>query len=717
MAIGSMTLPSTLGMNLGSTSNSPVTFSGIVSGVNTAALIQSILAQKQQPITSLQNEINAEKAQSAAITEINGRLSGLLTAIQQFDTPTYLQPMTAAVAPGGTTPQVSATASGGAAAGSFKVTVNHLATATTVSSPNAIGAAIDPTAVLNTTNLATAITAGTFTVNGTSISVDPTTDTLNSVMSKIQAAIPGSTVSLVNDASGRPNKIQISSGSPVTLGSGADTSNFLAATNLLASPSGNTRTSTGALGVTQTTLALSAAHLSGALGGTSGSFTINGQTFNWDTSQQSLNNVISAINANTSAGVTAAYNPINDTMTLTSKNTGSSAIQLADTSGTFLQAMGLTGAQTLGQNAQYTIDTGSGPTTQYSTTNNVQNAVPGVTLNLLAQGTTADTVTIGQDVSGTVSKVQSLVTAINGVLDDIRTQTAINPPSTTPNSLPSTTTGTTTPTTVAQPPLSGDTDIQAIADNLHRMLTSPMPGVTGSITTLGQIGISFGAVGSAVGTTNDLVVDTNALTSAIQNTPTAVANLFSAFTSQAALQTGGAGNIASIAGTPTGPRTAGTYSITTALNGGNADMTAIFTPSNGGQPTTTTVSNLAPNSTTLGLIPGLTIKLPGAFTAGTDTINLTTPTLGLGAQFENLLTPLTQIGGVLASRVSGYSADQAALQAQINQMNDNLAQEKTTLVNKFAAMETAIQLLQTQQSTLTAAGLTGSLTANGSTFG
>jgi len=692
----------------------PITFGGIVSGINTAALIQSILAQRQQPITNYQNQIAAEKAKAAAVAEISGRLSNLLTAIKQFSDPNYLQGKAASVQPGGSSPQVSVTASATAAAQTFKVTVQQLATSTSVTSPSAIGAAIDPTVPLNQTNLATAVTAGTFTVNGQQITVDPTTDTLNSVMAKIQAAIPGSTVQLVNDASGRPNLIQISASSPVTLGSGADTSNFLSATNLLASPGGTTRTSTAPLGVTETSVALQNAHLAGSLGGTSGSFVINGQTFTWDATAQSLNNIISAINANTAANVIATYNPTTDTVTLTSKSTGSTAIQLQDTSGTLLQALGLTGQQTLGKNAQYTIDTGSGPQTQYSTTNTVQNALPGVTLNLLQTGTTPDTVTIGQDVSGTVSKIQNLVSQINGVLDDIRTQTAINPPT-------STTNGTGPQQSQPNPqngPLAGDTTIEMIADQLRTFLISPMPGVSGPMNTLQSIGISFGAPGSALGTTNDLQVDTNTLTNALQTNPVAVANLFAAFGSQIAIQSGGAGNITSATGQPTGVRVPGTYSITTTVNGdGTANMTATFTPASGGTPMTTSLTNLQPGTTNTTLIPGVTLTFPSTFTAGTDTLNLTTPTLGLEAQFEQYLTPLTQAGGVLSSIQSGYQTDISDLQDQINEMNANLQIEKQMLVNKFAAMEIALQQLQTQQQALNAAGLTGQLTAGGVVFG
>ncbi|HZQ36438.1 MAG TPA: flagellar filament capping protein FliD [Dehalococcoidia bacterium] len=678
----------------GTSAAQPVTLTGLVSGLNTASLIQQIQAADKAKLQPIQNQISQQKTIQQAYTNLNSNLSALLSTVQSFSSASYLQGATANVLPGGASPTVSATANAGATPGSFKVTVNHLATATNVASPGAIGAAIDPNATLQSDKLAIAIQAGTFTVNGAQVTIDPTVDTLNSVIAKIQAAAPGTTAQLVNDASGRPNLLQISNPGGVQLGTGGDTSNFLAAMSLLASPTGNTRTSTANLGVVQTGATLQSANLSTPLNAGTGSFTVNGVTINWDASKDSLSTVLSEIN-NSSAGVTAMYNPANDTVAFVSKSTGSTAIQLQDTSGNFLAAIGVGGTtQTLGSNAQFQIDTGTGPTTYYSTTNTVHNAVPGVTLNLLQQNGATDTVTVGQDTNGALANINQFIAQINGTLDLIAQNTSASTSST------PTYTGQQSSSTPQNGPLAGDYDIQQIGYKLHQVLAGTIQGNTGGYTSLSQIGISFGPVGSAAGTTNHLQLNQQQFLNALQTNPSGVANLFSAFGAAGTLQPGGA-NIASTSGTPSSVRSPGSVNMTTVLNGdGSATVTAIFTPSNGSPATTTVASHVTPGSSNTTLVPGMTLTFNGALQAGTDTINITTPTLGFEAQLEQLLTPLTGSGGVLSTLQNDSNRAISDLNSQLTTMNTTLQNQTSRLQDEFTKMELALQQLNQQKNSL-----------------
>src|SRR5207253_1920961 len=95
-----------------------------------------------------------------------------------------------------------------------------------------------------------------------------------------------------------------------------------------------------------------------------------------------------------------------------------------------------------------------------------------------------------------------------------------------------------------------------------------------------------------------------AFRSALQNNAAGVANLFAAFSANAALQPGGV-NVQSLSGAPTGLRTAGSYKLTTVLTGANAGtVTAIFTPADG-SPETTSVASVSGGSTNTTLIPGV----------------------------------------------------------------------------------------------------------------
>ena len=143
---------------------------------------------------------------------------------------------------------------------------------------------------------------------------------LTDVVNLINGAAIGVTASVVNDSDGRPNLLQLTSGSTIQLGSAGDTSNFLAATHVLESPTASTRTSVRNLGTVSTTKVLTDARLQTALSASTGTFKINGVSLTYDETTDSLNNVISRINES-AAGVTATHDVQTDTLVLTSNDT------------------------------------------------------------------------------------------------------------------------------------------------------------------------------------------------------------------------------------------------------------------------------------------------------------------------------------------------------------------------------------------------------------
>lgn len=676
-----------------STNNQPIVMAGLVSGIDTKSIIQQLLNAQKGPLTIMQAKVAVRQQEQGAIKDIASRLSNLLTAIQNFDDPSYLQTKTAGVTAGGASATVAVTAAPGATVGSFQVTVDQLADATRVSSPNAIGAAITSGALLKDANFGIGVTAGSFTVNGVAITIDPAVDTLDAVMQRIRDTVPGVNVALVADSSGRMNALQISGGADVTLGSGGDTSNFLSATKLLSSPGSATRTSTGNLGVTQTGALLSGAQLVTPLGAPTGTFKVNGVEISYDSSRDSLSTVLSRIN-NSTAGVTATYDPVNDRVSFVNKTTGSTSIQLQDETGNFLAAIGVAGAaQTLGKNAKYEIDTGAGPVTRYSTTNTIADALPGVTLTLLKQGMSADTVTISQDIDGAVSHMRDLVSQVNSTLSFIDDKTKFDP------NVAKATADSSTPVTNGT--LAGDYTINQINDAIKQLLTSPIDGVTDGKKTLADLGLSFGNVGSKPGTTTTLVLDEAKFRAALQADPAGVSNVLAAFRSTATLNGGGTGALQGLSGAPSALRKPGTYSITTTLNDdGTAKITATFTPTDGGTGTTATVNSAVAGATLTNLIPGVAVTLKGALTAGTDTVTIGTPTRGIAAKLEQYLDPLTRTGGILAQRQDAATADITDMNNQIQRLNDNLNQQQQMLQDKFGRMEVALSKLQEQRSAL-----------------
>jgi len=89
-----------------------------------------------------------------------------------------------------------------------------------------IAAGMDPTVVLQVAGLSAPLAPGTFTINGTQFNVDPRTDTLAVIISRINGAGIGVTASLERDANGLFNIFRLTSAAPITLGAAGDTSNF-----------------------------------------------------------------------------------------------------------------------------------------------------------------------------------------------------------------------------------------------------------------------------------------------------------------------------------------------------------------------------------------------------------------------------------------------------------------------------------------------------------
>jgi flagellar hook-associated protein 1 FlgK len=102
------------------------------------------------------------------------------------------------------------------------------------------------TTPLRDTGLGDELTAGRFTVGSTQISIDPATDTLNSVMYKVTAALGGGATWGLDATTGR---VVITSSTSPSFGSSGDTSNFLQVTGIQASgvaQAGSTYTATAA---------------------------------------------------------------------------------------------------------------------------------------------------------------------------------------------------------------------------------------------------------------------------------------------------------------------------------------------------------------------------------------------------------------------------------------------------------------------------------------
>jgi flagellar hook-associated protein 2 len=414
----------------------------------------------------------------------------------------------------------TATADTAATTGTFAFNISQLASAAQINGTSDIGKPISPdgnlaNVVLSSAGFATAVTAGTFTVNGKQITV-ATTDTLQQVFDNIAAAT-NNTVTASYDTNADKITLTGAGNSEVILGSSADTSNFLQIAQLYSNGSGSI-TSTAALGRARLTDTLSSTNLTTAIndgGSGAGAFTINGVTINYNASTDSLQNVLARIN-NSSAGVTATYDSQNDRFVVANKTTGDIGIGMQDVTGNFLAATGLTaGALTHGKNLLYILNGGSQQlVSQTNTITQDSSNIAGLTVNALTEGTA--TITVGSDTNSIKTAIQSFINDYNTVQNYIGLQT-----SSTTDSTGNVTAGI----------LASDQDANSIISNLRSLSFAPISGLTGTLDQLAKLGIQTNGKDNTI-----QLSDSTALDNALAGNLNAVINLFSDSTNGVAVK-------------------------------------------------------------------------------------------------------------------------------------------------------------------------------------
>ena len=218
----------------------------------------------------------------------------------------------------------------------------------------------------------------------------------------------------------------------------------------------------------------------------------------------------------------------------------------------------------------------------------------------------------------------------------------------------------------------------------------------GNFSTLGQIGLSFGAVGAALGSTGTLQLDEAKFQNALATDPASVQSLLSTLTLGATLKPAGTGSVSSLTGTYSGSE-AGSYFLT---DNGAGNMTATFTPANGG-PSSAQSATYVANGTNTTLIPGMVLNFGAVPTAGTNDIVVTPTKQGAIGRVKDLLDVQAGSGGVMQKRQDRYTALTKDLDTQKTKMQEHIDSEMSVLRKKFAAMERAQARAQGLQSALT----------------
>jgi flagellar hook-associated protein 2 len=280
----------------------------------------------------------------------------------------------------------------------------------------------------------------------------------------------------------------------------------------LSNSGAGTVTSAGRLGTVTQTAPLSSGRLNGSItavdGSGNGSFSINGVSIAYNVNNDSLSGVLDRITQST-AGVTATYDALNDKVILTNKSTGNMGIALNETGGGLLDALNLSttvtspGSLVAGTDAKFRVNDGDWIS---STSNTFDSTVHGITgLSITANSTGTQTLSVQSDTSTMQTSIQDFITKFNSLQDLIEDKTKADVQGTTVN------TGV----------LYNNREVQTWARQLHQMAFGQIPGVTGSITHLDDLGIDFD------GTTGHLAIKNEAkLNTALANNPADVQSYF-----------------------------------------------------------------------------------------------------------------------------------------------------------------------------------------------
>jgi len=509
------------------TNQPPVSFPGIVSGINYDAIIQKLTSLTLSPETQLNNQLTSLNAANTELIKINTLFQCVQAALGDLSDPTLFDSWNAlssnlAVATAQGIPSATSVA------GTYTINCATVATATSVLSCTFAGHNINdlitsgPYAgqASNTVPLIDSYAAitpsdgsagqGSITVDGQVIKYNVNTQSLNAVLASINAAVD-STYDASFNISDVNGTIQVTGSKPITLGSATDSGNLLQVLKLDQAQVNNSGagpyTVSGTSGVGG--LDLAGSLNSGTDSGfntpvTSGTFTINGVSITVSASGDNLNSILQKINSS-NAGVNATYNAATNEIQLISTATGPQSIVLGapGDSSNFLSAAGLTSGSgastTLGQQAYVQIQNPSGSVSNiYSASNTITTAIPGVSLTLTASTSTPFTVSVSQNTSNLVGAINNFVSAYNAAISEINNATAA--PIITSQQAGSAA-GPTTP--IGGGVLWGNADVS----NIKNALTDLVSGFFGSggqqYNSLQTIGLSFGSTFQVATTGNN----------------------------------------------------------------------------------------------------------------------------------------------------------------------------------------------------------------------
>lgn len=480
----------------------PITFNGLVSGLDTSSIIQGLLAVQQSQITAVQQQESSVTTQQTAFQQLEAQLLTLQNDVGQLDAATN-SVFDAQSATSSDTSVLSAAASSNAAPGVYNLQVNSLAQAQEIASQGYAS----PTSAISQGSLQLQIGDGAT----TTITVDSSDDTLQGLAGAINDANAGVTATVIDDGSSTdPYRLLLTANK-------TGIENAVTVTNNLAPDGG------GAIQpVFNANYIGAASALSGATAGSSTPTANTGAGGYTGTGNDTYTfTVESGGTVGTDNGITLSYADASGantgTITLNASDVGTmmnvaQGVQVAFSAGTLTQGQTFSVKAYVptvqaAQDASVTLGGGAGALTVTSPTNSISNLIAGVTLQL--QGTSAGSpvsVTVAANTTTAQNAISQFVTDYNSLMSFINQDDSYDA------------------ATGVAGPLFGSSDISQILSELQGVMQSVIPGVNPQMSQLGALGITFNSTG---GLDSDSTTLSNALTGGISGVSLSdIKNLF-----------------------------------------------------------------------------------------------------------------------------------------------------------------------------------------------
>ncbi|MGQ9658032.1 MAG: flagellar filament capping protein FliD [Fimbriimonadales bacterium] len=449
---------------------SGINFAGLATGIDTESIIQKMTELQARPMQRLMVRKSQLQSRMSAFDQFRGLVNNLASAGGALSVDSAFN----AVRGSSSDTQVATiTSSTQALPGTYELKVSKLAQAHKVVS----GAHTSATAELGVN--------GQFMVNGKIITLQ-TTDSLNSVAQKINAAGAGVTASVLNtdngvyltltaNETGKNSKIQLTDvGGWQVL---SPSLKLVTYTEYIRNQQGNAALSDRFRDAGQTL-----SQVFGMTSPSSGTIQINGQDIDIDFATDTLASLVGKINSS-GAGVTASIESEteNGTTYYRLKIDGGSTLPTFVDDQNILKNLGVLqngyeNELVQAQDAEFTIDG-----FQFKRSRNqVNDAIQGVTINLLS----ADSVnpkttmlTLARDTEAAKGAVNNFVNAFNSLVDFLKQNAGIDRES------------------LQAGVLFGDTTVSSIVDGIINRTISAVPNLQDNLRVLAQVGVQLGQDG------------------------------------------------------------------------------------------------------------------------------------------------------------------------------------------------------------------------------